>query len=185
MEGKKPRLGFDLDGVLYPWHEIIYDYMVQEQNLNMNYKTFWKEVTKGMLMDWDNGLGKFWLENNEFLTKRDIKPEYLATIRQLSAFFDIYYITSRVKIGWNTTKYWFRHNRIPFIDNLYFANSEKLPLILQNDIDIFVEDRVKHILELKNYTRVIMVCQPWNEELQDEVETIYSVVQLPELLGVG
>jgi hypothetical protein len=30
-----------------------------------------------------------------------------------------------------------------------------------------------------------MVRQPWNEELWDEVETIDSVIQLPELLGVN
>jgi uncharacterized HAD superfamily protein len=185
MEGKKQRLGFDLDGVLYPWHEVIYNYMKYEHKMETSYADFWKDVTNGMIMDWKNGMGKFWLENNLFLVQRDIKPAYLDLIYQLSEHYDIYYITSRVKTGHNATKYWFKRNKIPFIDNLYFASGEKLPLLLQHEIDIFVEDRVLHILELRNHTRAIMVRQPWNEELWDEVETIDSVIQLPELLGVN
>ena len=121
---------------------------------------------------------------NLFLLKRDIKPSILEMLHYLTGIFDLYYVTSRIKSNWNVTKYWFKRNKIPQRENLYLNEGEKLPVILKNEIDVFVEDRVMHILELKNHTKVILVRQPWNEEIWDEVTTIDSVLQVPEVLGV-
>jgi uncharacterized HAD superfamily protein len=184
MGDRKLRLGFDVDGVLYPWHEIIYNYMKYEHKMKKSYSEFWKEVTTSKITDWNNGMEKFWLENNLFLVQRDIRPDILDTLNYLTEVFDIYYVTSRIKTNWSATKYWFKRNKLPQIDNLYMVEGEKLPTILSNEIDFFVEDRIKHVLELKNHTEVILVRQPWNEEIWDEIPTIDSVTQVPELLGV-
>ena len=181
MQEKKQRLGFDVDGVLYPWHEIIYNYMKYEEKETRDFTTFWKDTVE---MDYTTGMGKFWLENSLFLTQRDIKPEILETLNYLTEFYDIYYVTSRPKDNWSITDYWFRRNKLPQVDNLYCVDDGKLSTVLANEIDIYVEDRIKHVLELKNHTQIILIRQPWNEEIWDEISTIDSVTQLPELLGV-
>ena len=182
MEGQKPRLGFDLDGVLYPWQEVVYNYQCYHDKETRNFYDFWKDATEHVF---STHLGNFWLTNNLFYTQRDIRPDFLEVIDVISKSYDVYYVTSRVKSAWNATRYWFKRNNMPFEDNLYFADDEKLPLILKHDIDIFVEDRIKHVLELRNHTDVILVRQPWNEMIWNEVPTIASVLELPELLGVG
>lgn len=177
----KKRLGFDLDGVLYPWQEIIYNYAVNNDGETRNFHDFWREATEDVFT---TGKGRFWLHNNLFYTQRDIKPSILDTLYYLDDIFDLFYVTARVKTAWRVTRHWFERNKLPRMENLYFTEDEKLSLILLNEIDIFVEDRIKHILELRNHTRTIMVRQPHNEELWNEAETIDSVVQLPEVLGV-
>jgi uncharacterized HAD superfamily protein len=181
MEGRKQRLGFDLDGVLYPWQEVIYQYQRYHAGEEHSFQDFWKEATERVF---NTKLGDFWLTNNLFYVQRDIRPEILDVIHYLNDIYDVYYITSRVKSARYATKYWFKRNKLPNFDNLYFADGEKLPLVLQHEIDYFVEDRIKHILELKDHTNIILIRQPWNELIWDEVPTLDSVLQLPELLGV-
>jgi uncharacterized HAD superfamily protein len=160
----------------------VYNYQCYYAKEERNFYDFWKEATEKVF---STPLGNFWLTNNLFYVQRDIRPDYLEVIDVISKSYDIYYITSRVKTAWNPTRYWFKRNNMPFKDNLYFAEGEKLPLILQHKIDVFVEDRIKHVLELKNHTDVVLVQQPWNELIWDEVTTINSVLELPELLGVS
>ena len=177
----KERLGLDIDGVLYPWQEIVYNYAKYHDGDERSFYDFWKEATEQVFT---TNIGKFWLYNNLFYTQRDIKPEILDTLHYLTEFYDLYYITARVKTVWNTTRYWFKKNKLPQLDNLYFTESEKLPLVLQHEIDHFVEDRIKHVLELRDHRSVILIRHPWNELIWNEVPTLESVVQLPELLGV-
>ena len=182
MEGQKERLGLDLDGVIYPWQEVVYDHMKYFHNETRNFHDFWRDATEKVFT---TKMGEFWLTNNLFYVQRNIRPDILDTLNCLSQFYDLFYITSRVKSAQRATRYWFKVNNLPRKEYLYFSGSEKLPLVLEHEVGYFVEDRIKHILELRNYTNTILIRQPWNEEIWDEVTTLDSVILLPELLGVG
>ena len=72
MEERKKRLGLDIDGVLYPWQEVVYNYECYHSKEQRNFYNFWKDATEKVFT---TPKGNFWLTNNLFYTQRDIRPD--------------------------------------------------------------------------------------------------------------
>ena len=175
----RKRIGFDVDGVLYDWHDVVHDYCVQELGIKEDFLTFWRKIvaeeySKTFLYN---------LINDPLLViKRNIDPPILKLLNDLSKKYEIFYITSRPNAVRNATQYWFRTNRLPQIENLTICQGDKIPYIKDFKIELFVEDMKKHALALKDITTVVLVRKPWNEEVQDQFICINSVLELPPIL---
>ena len=176
MNGK---IGFDLDGVLYDWHRVTYEFVVDSnKNFDVPFDEFW---TDWLNQDENHMLADFLMMTPIFVTKIIMSDTMRNTLWTLAETNELFYITARPQEVHSGTEWWIKSSRIPNPENLIFAK-DKLPHIINNEIAIFVEDMVKHALALQNHTEVILVEKPWNTIIQEEFPTIFSVNQLPELL---
>ncbi len=173
------KIGFDLDGVLYDWHRVAYEWVVEnKEGFNVPYGRFWTE--------WINNskhrmLADFLVKAPVFVTTIIMSEPMREMLWGLAKNSELFYITARPKEAHFGTRWWIKTSKIPNPENLFFAQ-DKLPLIINHEIDYFVEDRTKNALALQNHTKVILVAKPWNELIQEEFPTIQSVLELPELL---
>ena len=176
MNGK---IGFDIDGVLYDWHGVIYDWMLDySKDCNVSYSEFW--------LDWiqqpeRKTLADFLCKVPIFCTKLIMPDSINKMLWDLSRDLEIFYITSRPREVHFATSWWIKTSKVPNPDNLIFAK-DKVPYIIDNNIDFFVDDMTKHILALRNHTNVIVVRKPWNEIIQGEFPCVSSVLEIPKLL---
>lgn len=173
------KIGFDLDGVLYDWHKVVYDWMVDtHSDFDVTYAEFWT--------DWINQeehktTADFLTKTPIFVTSLIMPDTIRDTLWGLAETNELFYITARPQEVHLGTEWWVKTSRIPNPKNLIFAKN-KLPHIINHEIEYFVEDMVKHALALQNHTRVILVEKPWNVIIQEEFPTIYSVNEIPELM---
>ena len=176
------KIGFDVDGVLYPWHDIVYDYIVQELKVKCTYEEFCQAVINDAFSEiFMNNIVK----NPILVTKRSIEPSIKKMLWDLSKQNEIFYVTARPKEVVLSTHKWFKDSAVPYLENVFIATDDnKVPFILEHDIDIFVEDRDKYIRALQEYTQIIVVKKLWNQHLWKEFPCINHVTELPEKLRV-
>jgi uncharacterized HAD superfamily protein len=173
------KIGFDLDGVLYDWHRVIYEWMVNTYtDFDVSYADFWIEWID---QEEHKELASFLMKTPIFVTKLIMSDTMRNTLWHLAETNELFYITARPQEVHFGTSWWIKTSRIPNPENLLFAQ-DKLPQIINHEIDYFVEDMTKHALALQNHTKVILVEKPWNTIIQEEFPTIFSINQLPELL---
>jgi uncharacterized HAD superfamily protein len=97
--------------------------------------------------------------------------------------YKIWYITQRPEHLNYVTEAWIKRWKFPFPENLIrVETSKKLPVI-ENEIELFVEDAVRHAEELDGFTKVILVKRPYNKEIQDKFTTINNITELPKYLN--
>lgn len=178
MNGK---IGFDLDGVLYDWHGVVYTWMQDyHKDFDVPYAEFWLEWIQ---KEENRKLADFLTKVPTLCTKIIMSDSMNKMLWDLSKDLEIFYITARPREVHFATSWWIKTSKVPYPENLIFAK-DKVPHIIDNSIDFFVEDMVKHALELRNYTNVILINKPWNEIIQGEFPLLSSVLEIPELLGV-
>jgi uncharacterized HAD superfamily protein len=173
------KIGFDIDGVLYDWHNVVYQWMKDyHTGFDVPYDEFW---TDWIDRDEHANLANFLVKTPIFVTKLVMPDSMRDTLWELARKNELFYITARPRDVHFGTRQWMKMSRIPNTDNLIFAE-DKLPHIIEHNIDYFVEDMTKHALALQNHTRIILVEKPWNRIIQEEFPTIQSVTQLPEIM---
>ena len=96
-------------------------------------------------------------------------------------FGEVWYITARPESVRFATINSFRKWGFPNIDNIYFTD-EKYRLAKELKLDIFVEDRSKYALKMKDVCKVYLVAKPWNVDVRDQFEVINSVTDLLNIL---
>lgn len=170
-------LGFDLDGVLYPWHEIVYEYAKLWHGNEESFSEFWT--------DFDKKHGKIYIENllqiPHLYTKRVPTPELMKILYSLSRLYHIIYITSRGRgLKW-LTQHYLKTYAFPNYEEIFFTKQKDIEVV-RHEVDFFVEDRPHHIEELIGLTEVILMKQPYNKEWWNKVPTINHLNQLPKLL---
>ena len=176
MNGK---IGFDLDGVLYDWHKVVYQWMVNtHSDFDVSYDDFW---TDWIDQEEHKELASFLTKTPIFVTKLIMSETMRDTLWGLAETNELFYITARPQEVHFGTTWWLKTSRVPNPENLFFAK-DKLPHIINHEIAIFVEDSTKQAIALQNHTEVILIEKPWNTIIQEEFPTIFSVNQLPELL---
>lgn len=170
-------LGFDLDGVLYPWHRSALVELQVYNNINDSYEEFWGGNYKKFPE-------KFWKEFTKIehlYGNMNINPEALETLYYFSEKYTIYYITNRPREVRFATWSWMRRNKLPQQENLIFTE-DKLPFLVEHNIDLFVEDRIDNAVKLKDVTNLILFRQPHNREIWDQFTCINSIKELKEII---
>lgn len=182
-------LGFDIDGVLYPWHEEVWKWFIRRggesrwgDGTPISFYEFWK---------WPNG----WIANNEGsdIVKKLVKETLpyvsakaneadVSIVNDIAEKFadKIYYITSRpMQLQYDTTK-WLRDSEFPFVDNLIMAdgNGGKVKVVKDVGCDYYVEDRPKYLEILPEITTVFQMTQPYNAYKIFNTHIIGNLVEL-------
>lgn len=170
--------GFDIDGVLYNYHEIAYRYAKNFLNIKDTYQKFWTEIDQNYSSLWIYNL----LRHLPLYDKVNINFYDLTLLEYLSDIGDnIYYITSRPKSSVFVTNNWMMWNKLPQTYNLIFSKNKKVPVSLY-EIDYFIDDDIKYIKDLENYTNVIVKKKIWNKDVWDIYPTINNLTEILDII---
>lgn len=176
------NIGFDLDGVLYPWHEAVTQYLeIYKKNLNVSYKDLWSDPYK-------------YLSEEEWDYLASIPTVYETHVPQQKALdllnkldkegHSIFYITHR----WSsdvmrvTERYLSKYN-FPQRNNL-ISTKDKGQAVRSHEIDLFVEDKPETLEELSGLCKVIGISHLWNEVKRPYLESL-GVLFLPSVEALG
>jgi hypothetical protein len=182
--GPTEYLGFDLDGVLVPWHERVTKYGIE--NLGWPKNTISADVFKPKTKD-----GLFDVlpheeqsriaRMKEFYVGEPIDKDILSMLKFLARFYKLVYITSRPSGEvHDATRYWFVKNQLPYLTNLHIVDNGSKKEFAKK-CKFFVDDRVDVALDLADVTTVVTVDQPWNRHL-DTSNRIKTIFDLPKFL---
>lgn len=171
-------LGFDLDGVIYPWHDAVYNYVTTHMGVTETFENFWTEFDANYTDIWRQNI----LDTLHLYANIVPKPRHLLLLHELSKRYRIIYITARdeIKLGWVTHNYLKRYN-YPNYEEVYFSKFKR-PIIIEQEVDFFVEDKKSHVQELIGFTDLILMKTIYNKDIWDVVSTIRSLDELPETL---
>lgn len=187
------KFGFDLDGVLYPWHVLAWQSYRDDFDSNMTFEEFWRSPDGFVARNdgkenKDNMIIRNIVKDLTLYSKEDASKLFVDAVTRISNLCeDIYYITARpVEIRHFTHK-WLRNNGFPKVENLYFAdaNGGKPALVERFDLDFFVEDRSKYIEALSNLCKVFIVNTPYNINDNLEGVRVDDIVDVANIMETG
>jgi 5'(3')-deoxyribonucleotidase len=167
------KISFDLDGVLYPWQEVIIQHINLYEKLSepVTLDTFTSHLEKHNKLYLD-----YLLENPTFYSVRSPRSMDVELVNELhNTGHEIYYITARPQnfVMQDATRKWLENWSFPCIENLIFSTDKRTTLV-ENDIDIHIEDQLKHVESAKNHCKVFLVTMPWNKDYVDTAVTRLS-----------
>lgn len=165
------RIGIDLDGTITDFYSYLVTFGREfgKENFNndkiKNYYGF--EIEE--IFDWNEEEIIKFKEYVRTTLRMEVKPrifakECLYRLHKLGHI--IYIITSRKEEDQydtlNNTKKWLKDNNI-YYDYLLLGNSNKLEECLNNKIDIFVDDKIKHCSKTQSANiRTYLFDNPYN-----------------------
>lgn len=146
------KIGVDIDGTITNLHNEIIKYGLQYNDYILG-KGIKNENAYRIseIFDWEkDDYVKFkkyiQMEVLNIIKPRDDAVEYLNNIKKLG--HEIYIITGRksteMRDTYNETLNWLKINNIPF-DKFIIEEANKGKACLENNIDIFVDDSLKHL----------------------------------------
>ena len=182
MANHKGIIGFDLDGVLYPWHREVWDYLSiakPELTRGLDCFEFWSQIeTKEIhfsAMFWENLVGM-----EDLYSTAIPKQDELDVLNHLAEDYDFWYITHRPKSCQFVTINYLNKYNYPYSKNLIFASGSKRKYVESVACDYFVEDRAENIEDLEGSTITILLRQPHNQKLWGKSKRqIDSILDLP------
>jgi uncharacterized HAD superfamily protein len=167
------RIGIDLDGPVYPWHEEIYRYFQETKGYSKDLKEFWLK---------DRHLVTPYYVSIPFLynstTPRRSVLEYIPKLAELG---ELYYVTSRHPDLWKVTKKFFDFYDLPFKENILFDENKANSVRLYR-IDYFVDDMPHHVDSLKGITNVYLHTCVHNLEQRDGYNTVANLKEFYEII---
>lgn len=177
------RLGFDIDGVLYPWHEIILEQFIVEGR-----------VPPDSMVGDIFGQGKYfdslpkriqsqYLYDGIYHSEHVIREGVLDVINVLKKDHDIFYVTARPMNLTAVTRAWAWSIGLPNAhEHLYLADGGKKAVVRALGITTFVEDNVKYVGQLVDVCSVVLLTRPWNEDYNEKghvrIDVLHELVPL-------
>lgn len=181
------KIGFDIDGVLYDWHNIVVNELIGEDKLEKGTTIAdFFNVPDGIIHRWHKVDQDRLTHNPMYYIRPFLMEGAKETLLELSMIhrlervsLEIFYVTSRpIEIA-DATKAWVRGMGLPFRDNVYVVDGGKKATVELLGLDYFVEDRPKHIEELKDITTVFVYDRPWNKDVKVfRLNRIFKLTQL-------
>lgn len=175
-------IGFDIDGVLYPWHKMLHLWLQVNRNITESYDDYWANVQEKD-GDWSSSI--YWsnMAGMRHIYEMYMPPqEDVDVLRRLSKDYNILYITHRGSDLERITRNWLDRYKFPNTDQLYVGNIPKSLSVRFYGCDYYVEDKQGIIESLIGVTDVICMKHNWNEEMWDLVPTIESLQDLEAVL---
>lgn len=170
------NIGLDLDGVVYPWHESIYRHFIEQGKFVGTRREFWPFL---MSLPWEVqnyyvSIPLFYLDT----TPTDDVLEYVPKIAEIATIF---YITARPPEVRLATEKFFNIYQLPFSENLIFTQ-DKLNHIRVNRIQYFLDDRDKHVDEVKSVTNAYLFKAVHNWQYREKYNVINTMQEFYELI---
>lgn len=154
------RIGLDLDGVLYPFHECTYRFVVNNFNEAESFSDYWLGFDSKPSIYTNNIINTLVLYDSV-----DVSPLIKTKLDLLRHGFEFFYITNRPLCTKTVTEKWMRRNRLPNLDNLYLSTSNKLAEVLELNLDFLVDDSASVISTVNNYVNCCLINKVWNLHL--------------------
>jgi uncharacterized HAD superfamily protein len=156
----KGKLGFDLDGVLYNWTEVVFEEFKNHGIIpqQTDYDTFWEE-------DWKLYEPGHFFQNlvldptTYYRCAMDTRTKEI--LHELGENYTLFFITHRPVSAEIITRRWLKDAGL-FNDNLYITTN-KLKIIRELLLDYYVEDRIKIVEELEKFITTFIKTTPWNK----------------------
>jgi len=164
------RIGFDVDGVIYFWHEQVLEFAKTASIVPMDF-------TMDQFWGWPDGFFygcsepfKEMVTRNKSLYKvKELRSDVYDVLWKIAEHYDIFYLTARVNGLTRATLGWFKWSKLPnnSSNNIFMVDNGKRDLILAEKPCYYVEDRVEYIEDLKDITQVIHLVRPWSRHYYD------------------
>jgi len=180
--------GFDIDGVLYPWHELAYEWAIEALHEDISFDDFWR---KGGFVSQNEG--SIFLNNmvrNPLLyNKRSIPPYIVDAAWKISDIFEgkICYITSRPAGIEADTMSWVHRNKLPRPEMIFFSkNMPKDTIVKEIGVTHFVEDHHKYITQLEPIVQLYVIDMIYNEHMKlSTAIRVNDISDIPALIKKG
>jgi len=161
--------GFDIDGVLYPWHELAYEWAIDALDEDISFDDFWKK--DGYFFQNEGSIFIHNIVRNPTLYNKRSMPQYLVNAAwKISDIFQgkVCYITSRPTDVKAYTLSWMRQNKLPNPESVYFSRGEPKDILVKElGVTHFVEDHSKYIKQLEPIlTQLFVVDGTFNEHVK-------------------
>lgn len=178
---RKPVLGFDLDGVLYNWHQAAYDYLVRFCGLiDEPYEEFLFVKSKFL-----SNKPKLFVENlvrlEDLYYKFPAKKEDVDTLQKLSKKYTIVYVSARPQEVDFVTRKWLEDFNFPNYKEVYLAE-DKVREIRYLGCNYYVEDMSHFAVDISKVAEVFLMAKAYNKTYQQYFKTIVSVKELERYL---
>jgi len=171
------NIAFDIDGVLYPWHTAVYNYLLNTKpGFNLSYEELWDPP-----FTYFNSNGAEYIASLPLLYLNIVpKRAILSMLNTLSdSGHTLYYITYRPDNVHRVTRKYLEDYKFPQYSNLTFDKDKgKMARILE--IDVFIEDRPENLEQLSVLCRTIGISHPWNEGKREYLESL-GVLFIPSV----
>jgi len=187
------NFGFDIDGVLYPWHMLVWKWYVDKTGENISMVDFWK-YPHGHVA---NNEGQSWVtemvKNPIPYTNQPVHAGVIRAVKYIANHYadNIYYITGRPVHVKDATRDWLKESRLPFADNLIFADEYELDMlefgkiegkiaaVIGTDCSYYVEDRPKYLEMIPYFATTFIMNTPCNQ--YREFDNCYRIDDLDEI----
>lgn len=167
----KPRIGVDIDGVLYHWDRTA-RYMLLHVLPDSPYtrdgpigqiSTHWDYIAEHVTKEHWNWL---WTEGVRLGLFRHghLYAGAIQFVRKLAELGDVVIITHRPKQAVNDTLEWLAFQRLPLAGAHLLTNQEPKSSV-HPQCDFYIDDKVENCVDLHNNTRgaVALMDRPWNQ----------------------
>jgi 5'(3')-deoxyribonucleotidase len=172
-------IGLDLDGVLYPWHEAVYNFYVCFRDYKDTFTQFWSSYYKSFTdSDWN-----FLINVDVFYSCISPSKSVVEFLSEVSKHYNIYYISSRPESVQLATDQFLKRYKFPFYENLIFS-SDKASYARLYQLKYFVDDLPEQVEELSKVTNTIMYARPYNKEYQKKYCTARSYSEVLKLMEI-
>ena len=183
------NFGFDIDGVLYPWHALVWKWYVDNiGTIKISMVDFWKNP--GGLVAISEG--SYWVtemvKNPIPYTSQPVHAGVLRAVKYIANHYadNIYYITGRPVHVRDATQDWLKENRFPFAENLIFGDEYELDgvkgkeaAVIGTDCSYYVEDRPKYLETIPLLATTFIMNTPYNQ--YREFDGCYRIDDLDEI----
>lgn len=176
------RIGFDIDGVLYPWHLYVYYDLYNSGKIDYTYEYFWKHMWM-VLPEKD-----FWTPTAERLDllMGEFYDGAVDIVKQYIKNYDVFYLSTRPDNTVETTYNQLLKYGFPNSGRLVISH-DKRGVLESNPTDYFVEDKESNIRSIYDLTQVVGVKQPWNESFFEQskfmkILWINHILELPRVI---
>ena len=174
------NIGFDLDGVMYDWHQSAYDWCTRSGVTNVDWETFWLEWLPTQSTIFTNNLTGL----QDLYENMIPSPKFFEFIRRVTKGHNVFYITYRPKEVERVTERFLKKYGYPNSENIIFCK-DKVPPVLTNDIELFVEDRHFIANSLAPVCKTLLITKVWNRhaELDPRVIRINSIFEIERFIN--
>jgi uncharacterized HAD superfamily protein len=171
------RISFDLDGVLYPWQEVVYDeFFSKVMGEERKFEQFWK--------DWEDiphSTFEALSLNNRYYDTDKTHNHVPFILHTISQWAEIYYITARPSSAFISTQRWIYDNWFPYTKNL-FLTKNKREVIEYHRIKMHIDDLPANGNDVADITEFVLLERPWNVGKRDGFKTVKNLTDVIELV---
>lgn len=171
------NIGLDLDGVVYPWHDSIYRHFRETKGFEGSDREFWEWFVNNVPRD----VADYYVRIPLFYLDTSPTEDVMEFVPKIAEIATIFYITARPSEAKWATKKFFNNYQLPFSENVIFSE-DKANYVRLNKIGYFLDDRAKHVEELKNICNVYLFKAVHNWQYRDQYSTINSMKEFYEIL---